>query len=340
MFDDVPLRAWLLILLAMSAWGPAHYVYFHLAHSPSRRDITQPPEDLGWRTSWQLIRNAALLAALAACAIFIFTPAAEALAASPQFVPGLLLTLGAATGGSVLRALRTGTIEPLVNGVSKTFERTVHPKRYWASIGWNAALGCLLIWLAYQMNEEASAEAAGGSCELPADFDAQDGALSACDELIRLRPDDPAGYMTRGLIYLDALAVDSAAADFTEAHRLDPDNLWPLANRGLAAAWKKDPVGAEKDFRAVRSRDPGNPVMLRGEAILRKDAGDIRGAVDRLTASMVRDPANLWALRTRAELLWELDEYDKSAEDDARWVALKKRAAMERSGQPPEHGSH
>lgn len=155
--------------------------------------------------------------------------------------------------------------------------------------------------------------------------------LSACDEWASLRPHDSDAHLQRGLIFLDTGALDRAAADFTRAHELDPEDPWPLANRGLVFAWKEDQANAEADFALVRSIDHSNPVMLRGEALLRNNAGDLKGAVERLTESMKRDPDNLWALRTRSELYWELGEHEKSAQDDQRWVQLKREADIERN---------
>jgi tetratricopeptide (TPR) repeat protein len=337
MFDEIPFRAWLLIGIAVAAFVPAQYVYRHIASSPSRHDITKPPEDLSWRTTGEFLRSLAVLVALVGLAIFIFTPMAERFVSSPSFSPAWMVALGAAAWITVVRGLGTGRIEPLLNGFHTAFERALHPKRYWASIAWNAVLGSLLFWLAYQVNEDASTAMDEERCALPQDFDLLERELATCAEFIRLRPDDPQGYMDRGLIYLEIGAFDAAAADFSQAHGLDPEDAWPLANRGLARAWKKDKARAEKDFDAARAIDPDNPVLLRGEAILKKDAGDIKGAVDRLTRSLARDPDNLWALRTRAELYWELGEHEKSAEDDARWLELNKRAAAQPSrASPPE----
>ncbi len=330
MFDDVPVRVGLLIVIAAIAFGPAQYVYRHIAHSPSRRDITKPAEDLSWRTSGQFVHSLSILAALLALAVFIFTPSAEQFASSPRFWPIMIAVFGSWAALTVVQGFATGRVQPLMKGLDKTFERQTHPKRYWASMGWNAALGCLSVWLAYQANEDASAQVFADKCAYATDVHLLQQQLSACEELIRLRPNDPDAYADRGLILLDVGALDGAVADFTRARNLDPEDPWLLANRGIAFAWKKNRASAHKDFEAVRSVDPSNPVMLRGEAILRKDAGDLEGAVDRLTASMVRDPDNLWALRTPSELYWELGEHEKSIEDDRRLVQLKKEAQIRR----------
>ena len=65
MFNDVPVRFWLLLLIAAIAWAPARYVYRHVRRSPSQRDITQLVEDPNWRSSGALTTNVAILAGLA-----------------------------------------------------------------------------------------------------------------------------------------------------------------------------------------------------------------------------------------------------------------------------------
>ena len=80
MFDDVPTRAWLLLLIAIVAWMPMQYIVRHLAATAAQRDITQAPEDLSWRSTATLIKSVAAVMALAAFALFIFTPSAEAFA--------------------------------------------------------------------------------------------------------------------------------------------------------------------------------------------------------------------------------------------------------------------
>ena len=329
MFDDVPVRVWLLVAIGVLAFVPTQYIYRHIAHSHSRRDITQPPEDLSWRTEREFIRSTAMLAFLAALGIYIFTPSAERFARSPHFWPLLAAAFGAWTLFSVAQGFVNGRVVPIVKGFSDTYERGTQPKRYWASMTWNATLGILFLWLGYQMNEDASVQSLADRCTEAKDLQFLQQQLSACDQWVSLRPDNPEPYFQRGTLFLEIGALDQAAVDLTRAHELDPADPWPLANRGLVSAWKKDAVKATADFAAVRSLDESNPVMLRGEAVLMRNKGDMRGAVERLTESMKRDPDNLWALRTRSELYWELGEQEKSARDDQRWVQLNKQARID-----------
>lgn len=326
MFDQVPARVWILLAFAAVAYTPARYLYQHIAHSPSRRDITQPAEDLSWRTSGQFARSLSILAALLGLSVFIFTPTAEELARSPRFWPVLVGGLGAWALFTVSQGFATGRVEPFIKGFRDTYEREGQPKGFWASLTWNSVLGCLLIWVAYQMNEDASAQIAQDRCSDDSNAFSPQAELSACNELVRLRPKDAHSYLYRGLMFLDAGAFDEAVADFTRAHELDPENHWALANRGITYAWKRDRMRAEKDFEAVRAVDPSNPVLLRGEALLSMNAGDPTSAVERLTASLGRDPDNAWALAMRAEAYRELGEYEKSRADQVKLLELREKA--------------
>ena len=86
MFDWVPIQVCLLIIIGLIVYQQVVYLYEHLVHAPSRRDITRPREDLSWRTDRQFAKSVAILVALAALAIFIFTPAATEFAHSPNFL--------------------------------------------------------------------------------------------------------------------------------------------------------------------------------------------------------------------------------------------------------------
>lgn len=135
MFEDVPITVWLLILIALAGYAPARFLFDYIAHSPSRRDITLPPEDRSWRTPAQLIHNLAILGGLIAIAIFIFTPAATAFAQSTNFFPILMAGIGVWAVSTVVRGFWTGVIEPFSKGLHREYQRKSEPKRFWASMG-------------------------------------------------------------------------------------------------------------------------------------------------------------------------------------------------------------
>jgi hypothetical protein len=159
MFDAVPLKVWLLLLIGAIGWMPARYILRHVGRSPSKRDITQPAEDFSWRSRGALAKNVAILIGLAALTVFIFTPTAAEFARSPSFMPILLVCFGAVALWSVAVSLMKGKIEPFARGVSWQFRREEHPKRFWASAGWNMLLGGIMFVFGAQMLIDAPVQA-------------------------------------------------------------------------------------------------------------------------------------------------------------------------------------
>lgn len=364
MLDDVPVRVWLLLFIALAASVPVQYVYQHIAHGPARRDITKPPEDLSWRTSRRFVLSLIYLAGLIGLGFFIFTQAAERLAALPYFWPIVIAGFGAYVLFSVARGFVTRAVEPLLRGFWNSYERDTQPKRYWASMTWNTALGVLFIWLAIVSREDFAEDSNWDRCF---DDEAPQTSLSACEAVIAnysaalrrdandfgsrfdrarayqqigdyskaihdynvaisMKPDVAGAYFNRGQIHLDSRLFREAIADFGRAHELKPDSPWPVANRGIAYALIQDEVRAQKDFRTARALDPSNPVVFRGEALLRMQVADWEGTVDVLSKSLKRDPDNAWALRLRAWNYRQLGEQAKAQEDLRRLQELEKRA--------------
>ena len=148
-------------------------------------------------------------------------------------------SIGAWALFTVSVGVMTGQVQPFGNGFNKTYQREAHPKRFWASLVWNAFFSCLCLWLAYQLNDDASKKPLQDKC-----YD-EDGVylpqeqLTACNKLIGGpgSSNDADAYLDRGLVFLDIGKFDEALADFTRAHELDPKDPWPLANRGIAFAW-------------------------------------------------------------------------------------------------------
>ena len=164
MFDGVPVRVWLYIGLAVAALAPARYVVRHFQAAQSQRDTLQPPPDASWRSPALLARSVVALALLAALAVFIATPAAERFAKSPSFWPLLTVALGFWALWTVVQGHLTGEIEPMTRGASWTFHRDAQPKRFWASMAWNALLGGSLFFVAFQLFEDRPKQALRDQC--------------------------------------------------------------------------------------------------------------------------------------------------------------------------------
>lgn len=324
MFDDVPARVWLLLGIAALAYAPLRYLLRHIAHAPSRREITRPREDLSWRTSGTLIRSLALLAGLAVLAVFIFTPTAEELARSDYLLPSLSVALGAFALFSVAQSTWTGRIQPFVRGLSESYSRDAQPKRYWASVAWNACLGSIFVWLAYNVYDDTKAQAAWAECAAESAAPRFEEKLASCDEVVARYPNDAQAHINRGLRYLDNGYLDEAVSDFSRAHELDPKNRWALANRGITYAWQGDHPRAEADFARVRAVDPENVVVLRGEVLLNMNLRELNAAEDQLTELLRLYPDDQWALYTRAEVYRQLGETEKANADHVKLSRLIK----------------
>jgi len=258
MFKDVPAQVWLLLAISAIAYAPALYVYRYINHAPSRRDITLPSEDLSWRTPGQLGRCVAVLIGLVILGIFIFTPAAAQFAHSPAFMPILMAAIGSWAIYTVPRGLTAGKIEPIVRGLSKEYERATQPKRYWASVTWNAVLGCSCLWLAYATIDQGVED----QC-----YDRQvsrtpEEELAACNKLIQERGvsgKDYAGLVAaRGFAYHRLGDLNNAIVDYDEALQLNPQDSYALYNRALILDSRGSDFNALSDYNASLKVRPDN----------------------------------------------------------------------------------
>jgi tetratricopeptide (TPR) repeat protein len=233
------LHFWFLLLLALSALPPAIYVFRHVVHSPSRRDITQPKPDLSWRSQRQFIICVFALICLSLVAGFSFTSMAPELRLSPEYLPWLMIAFGSGAAYTVIRGLIVESIEPLTRGRVGPYSRALQPKRFWASAMWNAVLSGSCFWLAFQVFGQASPNPNQDKC-----FDRDQRflpieALAACNKLL----DTPSYlgkdstwrvYNARGYAYDRLDDLDRAIADYSEAIRLNPLSEYPLMNRANA----------------------------------------------------------------------------------------------------------
>jgi len=303
MFKDVPAQVWLLIAIAAIAYAPAVYVYRFLAHSPARRDITRLSEDLSWRTLRQFGLSIAMLGGLVALAVFIFTPAAAQFARSPSFMPLLMGAIGAWALSSVPRGLAAGQVQPFVRGISSTFEREMQPKRFWASISWNAIFGCLCIWLAYVTLRDAPDEALKARCYDWKTTHTPQEELSACNELLRKRDDQSNDYAdiisARGYAYHRAGDYRRALSDYSTALRVDGDNSYALYNRGLIYHGRGDYKEAIADYSRSIELRPENADAYINRGTIYLDTGRFKKSIADLTKAHELDPRNPGPLAIR-----------------------------------------
>jgi tetratricopeptide (TPR) repeat protein len=326
--------------------------YQDLARASSR-----PKADLsvnGTPRGDQIWRYLPLVAILGGGFFFFFAPAGKQFAQKPSFFPILMIGLGSWALFTVARGFAKGRIQPFVRGSFSTYERETQPKRFWASMGWNAIFAGFCLWTAFVTTRDASAQDVQDSCyNQHNELSAQE-SFEACTELIegrarltylnmadaydyrafaderlgnrsraladytqaiRFNPRDDYAYLQRGLIFLNSMRLDQATADFTRAHELDPKSPWPLADRGMAYAWKNDRARAEADFAAVRGIDRANIVVLHGEGVLAMNAGNLENAVESFTAALRQEPSDTWSIQMRADAYQQMGEFEKARQD-------------------------
>lgn len=322
----------------------------------------QGPADLpDKKSAWRFVPLAVIALGFAFVA---YTAAGHRFAQAPMFWPAVVAAIGAWALFSVAQGFRKGKVMPFIRGFADSYGRETQPKRFWASMAWNCALGVGLLWFALigsgpparnaveehcsnQQNEFPANESLDACTQLidgrarltylskdeayvyrglaDASLGDRRGALADYSEAIRLNPSDTYAYLDRGLILSETMRLNEAVTDFSRAHELDPKSPWPLANRGLVYAMMKDSAHAEADFRAVEATDRSNAIVLRGRAVLSINDLDMADAVKYLTASLKRDPDNVWAVRTRAWAYRQLGDDQDADADIARYEKLSGR---------------
>lgn len=335
MFDFIPIQLWLIAFLGVFAMPPARYVWRHLSHDARSRDVGRPPEDQSWRSDRHLYLSVALLVALVAAGIFILTPFAERFAQSAAFWPAILGTLGSVTIGSVVKDWRDGRVEPLIRGVSTAYARDAQPRRYWASLGWNAVLGVGLLVASLTMPD---AEA-GSGCDYSDDEATWASALQACDAELADPDIDAAERATlrasRGSIHYMMGDYPRALADQSAALKIDPANPVTLYNRALVHGRMGAYALAIKDLDAsIALRPDDDAYHDRGLAHL--DLNQFDAAIRDFTTVIARDPDHRFARVNRGIAHAMLKNAALAARDfaavrpgDPGWpVALRGRAIL------------
>jgi hypothetical protein len=203
----IPVQFWILLVIGSIALAPATYIYRYTTHSPSRQEIGKPPENLSWRSPETYGLCLLALIALAGLAIFIFTPTAADFARSWIFAPAVLAGLAILATYQVIRGLRTGAEEPMIRGFYTSYNSSTQPKRYWASIMWNSALGLMMGAGAIAALWAGAANAGQDECfNTKGDYSPKD-ALTACNRLIQKHPSNdsrlPDTLMARGNAYYE-----------------------------------------------------------------------------------------------------------------------------------------
>lgn len=298
MLKQIPIQVWLLITIAAMAYLPARYVFRFLTHSPSRRDITKRGDNLDWRKPGKLFFNLAVLTVLTALAIFIFTPAAAHLAEAPVFWPIVLLAFGIWALSTVIRGFLSGRIQLISRGYSPTFDRDSQPKRYWASMGSNGLLGCLVLGGSIMGIVQSPVQALRDRCYDDETRHSPQEELSACNRLVSDRSnsrDDMSGFIkARGNAYYRLGDYRHAEADYAQAARLDPKSSASRYNLGLVD----------------------------------EQLGNKKSAVANYTAAISLKADNADAYYNRGSIFLYSGKFDQAVSDFSRVVQLRPNDAM------------
>lgn len=335
MTDAIPTQAWLVLMLAVMAAGPAIYVWRHFKHGLP--DITQPPEDLSWRSTAKLYRSLASLVGLLAVGVFIFTPWAKEFAESDYFVPTLTGAFGAFALGRAAVEFSQGKAEPLVKGFNATYDREEQPARYWASLGWNTVLGGALLALSATIFQQTLTPRCDDYTD---DKDKLAEALITCNALLAEAATDSASRAdllhARGRVQHDLGNHARALADYTAALEIDPDNSYALFNRGLIHAVMGNQPRAIEDFNASLELRPDNYQAYHERGLSYLNMGMFNEAIADMTLVHTRDPDHEYALSNRGIAYAWLNNAERAEADfrtfspgDPAWpVVLRGRAVL------------
>ncbi len=186
-------------------------------------------------------------------------------------------------------------------------------RREWAAAAESAGIALARERLAYDALFDLHRVRARACRELgrPAD------ALPHADEMVRLRPADPAVRHQRGLTLAAADRLEDAIRDLDYVVERLPHLPGPIVSRGLCRMWRKDFDGSIADFsRMVEARGLPIDYTNRGGALLAK--GDLDRARADFDAAIALAPDDPIAYRNRGSLHVLQERFDAALEDFSR----------------------
>lgn len=160
---------------------------------------------------------------------FLFSPLADRLQRSETFLANLFCAFGFVAISSTVAGVMGGSVQPLVKGLDR-FDRAGQPRRFWASVVWNACAGCLMFWAAWQNYSGLEKT----RCFRPPDKLPLSEAIAACTALLtKAKTQEERGFIlkTRGIWHDQLKNYAKAIADYSEAISIDGTDSHSLYNR-------------------------------------------------------------------------------------------------------------
>jgi len=218
---------------------------------------------------------------------------------------------------SVARGFVTGSVEPLLKGAWRSYEREGQPKRYWASMAWNTVLGVLSIWLAIASREDFAEDSNWDRCFDEQNLEAPRTSASACKALIAdysavlgRDPNDFDSRFNRALAYEQIGDISKAVQDYNVAIGLQPNDADAYFNRGLIFLDSRKFREAIADFSRAHELKPEDPWPLANRGLTYALIQDeVRAQKDFRTARAL-DPSNPVVFRGEALLRMQVADWE------------------------------
>jgi len=249
--------------------------------NPVVTDVTR--DSASPQSKTQLWRYAPMAILVVGLAFIELTNAGKQLAQRPVFWPIFMLGIGGWALFTVTQGFAKGRIEPMVRGLHNTYERDEQPKRFWASMTWNALLGGFIFLFGITGLRDAPRQAIQDRCYNAAGkYQAQE-VLTACDQVIESGASSPDltmadAFLDRGIARADLNDSRGAINDYSQALRLQPRYFEAHFDRGLAELDIGDNQQAIADLSvAIRLKPDGDAYLNRGAAYAR--SGDLTSAI-------------------------------------------------------------
>ena len=302
MFKDVPIQAWLLLLVAFAVYAPALYIFRYLTETPSRQDIARPSPDFSWRSAAQFWQSFFFVVALLAFSLFIFTPTARTLAKSAFFWPTLIFLFGLWAACTVPWGIHKGRIQPIIRGVDWAFEQETQPKRFWGAALWNGLIGGFGLYLGATAALDAPVQQDRDKCHNYQDRVKASEAILACDALLKRedgRVDKADILLARGNGYFALENYVQAERDYAASARLDPESSAIWYNLGLVSTRLNNSDLAVRHYGKSIANDRTNSDAFLNRGLIFLDMGKIDHAIADLTEAAKLDPKNAVPIANR-----------------------------------------